>query len=443
MASGDNSSRGPGAIPRAIVETARNPLAVVDEGLRLVFANPAFYAAFGLAPEQALGEPLLAFATQPWNRPPLPALIGDVLRERRAFTRIAATDRDAGGRARTWLFDGRQLGNEPLVLLSAEDVTARRAATAHLASIAQSRTEILESITDAFYAVDNDWRLTYVNRRAAGFWPGGRDELVGRRLWDLVPNITIENTPGFELHQKAKREGRPIEAEFESVVLGRTLSMSLYPHPGGMAVYFRDVTDRKRAEVQQTQNHRELAHRVKNLLAVVASLARQTRADSVEQYRTIFLDRLHALARVHMLVSNAQWRESNLRALVEMTLAPYATARPDRIVIEGEPVELKASQCLSLALVLHELATNAVKYGALARPEGRITIGWENGRGDAGRQLEIRWRERNGPRVRPPLRKSFGVRLVEGTAANDLGGRARLCFAPGGLTCTITFPLPG
>ena len=160
-----------------------------------------------------------------------------------------------------------------------------------------------------------------------------------------------------------------------------------------------DITERKRGERERELLARELSHRVKNMLAVVQALAMQTdHSRSVEEFRDTFIGRLQALARAHSLLLDAQWRGADLKQLVEQALEAYRVDHPDMIEIEGEPVPLTANQGLGLSLVLHELATNAAKYGALSHADGTRRVSWQVEEGDQSRRVRLRWQERGGRR---------------------------------------------
>jgi two-component system CheB/CheR fusion protein len=188
---------------------------------------------------------------------------------------------------------------------------------------------------------------------------------------------------------------------------------------------------------------RELSHRVKNTFAVVQALAKQTAysASSVEQFSDAFLARLHGMARAHSLVLNS--RSSDLEALVLQTMEAHRVNSPDRIEIDGVPVSLSTRQVLGLGLALHELATNAAKYGALATRSGIVRVAWQIQTTQKERQLRLQWRERQGPRVDPPAHSGFGTQLIERVCAYELDGTVEQDYAPEGLTAVISFPLDG
>jgi len=204
-----------------------------------------------------------------------------------------------------------------------------------------------------------------------------------------------------------------------------------------------DVGERKEQERIRAWLLAELNHRVKNNLATVQALAHQTRAttSSVDEFERVFNARLMALSRAHNLLMRETWTSAPLADLVGATLAPYGFDGPERVASEGPDVRLAPTAAVTFSLALHELATNAAKFGALSRPEGRVSVTWsvEDLAGRTG--VRIAWREAGGPPVEAPQRRGFGLRLIERGAPGELGGEARLEFAPAGVACVFQFPL--
>jgi PAS domain S-box-containing protein len=206
----------------------------------------------------------------------------------------------------------------------------------------------------------------------------------------------------------------------------------------------QDITERKTSERRQRLLIDELNHRVKNTLATVQSLASQTArgAPTPAAFRQSFEGRLIALSKAHDQLTTHHWENADLRDLLSGSLAPYAGAAPDRIVLRGEDVVLRPRAVLTLAMAFHELTTNAAKYGALSAPGGRVEIRWQTAPGDSGRpMLRIEWIEQGGPAVVEPERRGFGSKLIEGSIAAEVGGSASLVFEPAGLRCEIVIPL--
>lgn len=207
------------------------------------------------------------------------------------------------------------------------------------------------------------------------------------------------------------------------------------------------LAERDNAARRQAMLMHELNHRVKNSLATVQGIAAQTlRADAEPAaVRRSFLARLLALAKTHDLLTATAWSGSDLRDIILAELAPFGDeASPDRVTLDGPAVTLAPNATVAIGMAIHELATNAVKYGALSVPGGRVLAAWSASppaAPDRRRQLHLTWREVGGPRVAPPTRRGFGSRLIERGLARELGGTVRIDFAPEGLRCAVEVPL--
>lgn len=203
--------------------------------------------------------------------------------------------------------------------------------------------------------------------------------------------------------------------------------------------FTRDITARKQAEIRQSLLVRELHHRVKNNLATVLALANLSarNATSVEDYKTKLRARIHSMARSHALLNEAPFRTAYLRNVLQDELEPYAQGSIDRIRIEGPDVDLPAEAALALAMAVHELATNAGKYGALSTEKGRVDVRWERLEAQGRSRLRLHWRESGGPPVTPPARKGFGSRLLESVIGDQLKGRVQIDYRPEGLVVEI------
>jgi PAS domain S-box-containing protein len=207
---------------------------------------------------------------------------------------------------------------------------------------------------------------------------------------------------------------------------------------------FQDITEQKHAEEQQRFFLDELNHRVKNTLTTVQSIASQTlrTTETSAQFKEAFEGRLLALSKTHNLLTRKSWREAELRDVAEQELAPYRKQGDERVVLNGPNVRLPARYAINLGLVLHELVTNAAKYGALSTNAGHLEMNWsvvENE--DRPDQLRIHWTESGGPPVAPPKRQGFGSRLIRRSIEGELGGYMVLNFAEGGVSYDISVPL--
>jgi PAS domain S-box-containing protein len=199
-----------------------------------------------------------------------------------------------------------------------------------------------------------------------------------------------------------------------------------------------DIDDRKTAEAQQQLLARELEHRMKNTMAMVGAIANQTfrTAATKEDARTIFDARLRALNQAHDVLVASNWTSAPMSVVVDGALTPYRTGE-GRIRINGPAIDLSAKQALSLSLALHELATNATKYGALSVPSGTIDVSWDCIASEPERTLRFDWREHGGPTVATPSRRGFGSRLIESTLSSDFGTSVKVEYPPAGVVCSF------
>ena len=206
----------------------------------------------------------------------------------------------------------------------------------------------------------------------------------------------------------------------------------------GLAFAVRMATTIARGEALHNLLIDEINHRVKNTLATVQSLATQTFRDGTDPAsRAKFGARLVSLGRAHDVLSAKKWEGADVRDVVNTTLEPFASANPDRIVADGPSVPMSSRTVVMLSLVLHELATNASKYGALSGPGGRVTVNWMISPVD---KVKLYWRETGGPPVEKPQHAGFGSTLIEKGFAAQVGGSATLRFEPDGLTCALECP---
>jgi two-component sensor histidine kinase len=202
-----------------------------------------------------------------------------------------------------------------------------------------------------------------------------------------------------------------------------------------------DITERKRTERQRDLLVAELSHRVKNTLATVISIARQSfpRTPELDAARQSFEGRLRAMAQTHSRLAEVNWSGVPLETLLRDELTPYRGDGLERVQMAGPSIFLTPKLAVMLGMGFHELATNAAKYGALSTPTGSVEASWTVG----GGELAISWRETGGPAVTQPARTGFGRLLLEKALAADIAGRVSLDFGRSGLACTIALPYSG
>jgi two-component sensor histidine kinase len=201
------------------------------------------------------------------------------------------------------------------------------------------------------------------------------------------------------------------------------------------------VTERNHALHHQRRLLAELDHRVKNMLATVVALAERSGegAVGIDDYRQRFVSRIRAVARTHEGMARSNWHVMNVADVVTMTVAPFAGGTPRHLLASGDAATLAAYKVAPVTMVLHELATNATKYGAWSNPEGRVAVTWEHSA--AGDALCFTWQESGGPQVTAKPSRGYGLSLIEGLVGYELGGRAELDFAATGLVCRFHIPL--
>ena len=300
---------------------------------------------------------------------------------------------------------------------------------------------VLESVSDGFYALDAAWRYVVFNRAAEEYFGVPRKLLLGRNIWETFPQGV--GTP-FETHCRAAMD-QGVPATFETpsrMRPDRVVELRIVPmRGGGVAITLTDITERKTADSRQRLLVNELNHRVKNTLATVQAIAAQSlRGDDVSpEARERFMARLMALARANDVLVAETWTGASLTAVATEMAKPHGDG--ERFTIDGPEVRLGPETATAMALGLHELATNAAKYGALSSPEGRVSLTWAvDGEGD-DRRLRLTWREGGGPTVQTPAQRGFGSRLIERGLARAMKADVLLAYHATGVVFTLAAPL--
>lgn len=299
-------------------------------------------------------------------------------------------------------------------------------------------TRLIDGIGEGFYALDSGFRIVRFNDAASRHFGVPPEAVLGRVLWDVFPSAT--ETELGKLFRRTMASRATVISEAQSVLVhARWLAYRLFPLGDGLGVVFRDVTDRKKVEEDRELLINELNHRVKNTLATVQSVARQTLTGRgvPQAVQRGFEARLQALGNVHTLLTEQNWEGAGLREVIEMSLGPHGAADRRHFGIAGPDFRLRPKSAVALSLALHELGTNAAKYGALSVEAGRVDIAWQV---ESGR-FTFSWRESGGPPVKPPTRRGFGSRLIERGLAAELRGRVKIEYRTEGVVCGIDAPL--
>ncbi|MBV8767252.1 MAG: PAS domain S-box protein [Hyphomicrobiales bacterium] len=327
---------------------------------------------------------------------------------------------------------------EPAYLISVvEDITQSLHAAATDARLAA----IVRSSQDAIYSFDHE--------NIIGSWNSGAERLFGYRADEIIGESRAILMPAHRMHELREPlrfgEDNLISTESErrrkdGTVFPCVVTKSQIFGPNGRLLGFsstiRDITERRLSEERQRLMARELVHRVKNSFAVIQSIVRQTQRSTPdpEAFAEAFGGRLAAMAASHDLLTDRHWEGASLRELVASQLAAFSAGAEKRVHVQGPEVTLDTSLAVPLGLALHELATNATKYGSLSTPGGSVELSWVVSQAEGAERLSLTWRETGGPPVKPPSRRGFGTSLIERGLPD---ARIERRFEPDGLVCLI------
>ncbi len=438
---------------RSQAALASVPVAVymTDAEGRITFFNEAYEKLVGRKPEIGVDRLCAAWRIYTPEGEPVPledCLMAVALKERRAISGMEVIiERPDGTRVNVLPHptpvsggDGSLIGAVNVMV----DITDRHETDAQLARLAA----IVASSDDAIISKSLDGRITSWNAGATRIFGYEEQEVVGKPITIIVPPELHDKE--LEMLEKLRR-GERVD-HFETVRVakdGRRVDISLTVSPIrdrlgrviGASKVSRDITERKRHEELQKLLIGELNHRVKNTLATVQAIATQTvrSANSPTEFMSAFSGRLQSLARAHSALTRGSWQGVDVEELLRDQLL-LGGAENEQISYSGPQVVLEPQVALHLALVLHELGTNARKYGALSVPTGRLTLRWMV-RGGGDEKLLIQWQERGGPPVRPPNQHGFGSMLIE-QSLEAQGGQVSVTYPVEGVTCEISIPLP-
>lgn len=413
----------------AITEGVASP----EQAAHLVDGNaPASIADFVLPPEE------------------IPAYIQVYARHLRRLERKSSDARsDSLNKELQSVNEELETSREESQLVTAELTTVRGELAHRVQELTRTSSDLknlLESTQIATLFLDNDLRVM-------NFTPAITQVLhlvetdTGRPIAHIKARVPIE-----ELYDDVRRVLRTltsVERELSETDSGTRYIVRILPYRSidnliaGVVITFVDVTPVTRAEERQRLLLAELQHRVRNTLGVVRSIARRSAETSstVEEYASHLDGRLNAFARTQGLVTRDPEGGVDLEFLVVEELLAYNAREGEQMRVAGPMVRFQAKAAETFALAIHELATNALKYGALSRPDGRVEITWRLEKDRDPAMFLFQWRERGGPPVKPPPRKGFGTELLERTLAFELKGDTALAFDPAGLECSIAIPL--
>ena len=329
------------------------------------------------------------------------------------------------------------------------DITEQKAADERLRESEARFRVMADAAPSPVWMTTAEGGVEFVNEAFAEFAGLDRDGLLGNVWIELIHPEDIAGVLARRVEARSTLASYSFEARFRSS-LGAYKWMLANARPRfdetgrfigylGMAM---DLTEIKQAQIHQRLLINELNHRVKNTLAAIQSIVRQTLkpGETPPQVREQLFERLMAMSAAHDVLTRENWSSAGVEEVVRQAVRPFIDQDATRIILAGPPMRVDPNAALALALALHELGTNAVKYGALSAPTGVVRIDWSRtglGRG------QLTWRESDGPPVTPPTHKGFGARLLSGGLASDLGGRPELIFAQDGVEAHLALRLDG
>jgi PAS domain S-box-containing protein len=404
------------------------------------FWNAGAERLYGFAPNEAVGHS--SHSLLQTKHPIELAELRSQLRNKRYW---AGELRHLCKDGRKVIVDSRmQLLGDNTVLEVNRDVTQFKALLATLQESEQrlrSVAAIVESSDDAIVSKNLDGVITSWNKGAERIFGYSAEEAIGQPITIVIPHDRLDEEPAFLTRI---RRGERID-HFETIRQqknGSLIAVSLSVSPVknaegkivGAAKIARDITEQKRSQERIATLAQEAEHRSKNLLSIVQATVMLSQSDTPEGLKSAIEGRIRAISNVHSLFAQTRWIGADLSTIAAQELAPYSADSPTRVRIDGPPVLLAPDAAQAVAATLHELATNAAKYGALSAANGRVDLKWSH---EAGGELDLLWKETDGPKVQEPTRKGFGGRVIEQMIAGR-SGKVRFDWRVDGLVCEIT-----
>jgi PAS domain S-box-containing protein len=439
----------PASFFRTVIETANEGIWMINAEGQTTFANDRMLQMLGVDAAQLVGRhPAEFLVIDDLNM--AATIIRDTLGglkcefEPRFQRPDGSLIHTLGGTAAIRDDNGRIIG----AVATFSDVTARTVAEQALVDSEQQAknsaallNQLLEAATDAIWMRDSHGVFRVANTAACRVIGDDHDKIIGKAMADIWGPEVGAHLASESAALFASRQALLVEEQMFDASRGviRTFFSNKVPlfsddgRPFGILGISRDITDRKRDEERERLLAREVDHRAKNLLAVVQSVVQLTQAGDADELKVGIIGRIQALARAHNLLADARWDGAQLGDLVREELAPYLDGSSGRASVSGPAVLLRPAAAQSLAMVLHELATNAVKYGALASPSGMLEVEWTR----TPEWLELSWGERGGPAIKRPGKNGFGTKIIRASVERQLHGTLDQVWRPEGLSCTI------
>jgi PAS domain S-box-containing protein len=433
-----------------IVASAMDGIITINDRQEVILFNPAAERMFGIPVTEALGQPITRFMPERFRATHTAhihrfAINGVTSRQMGSLGAISGLRANGEEFPIEASISQVEVGDERLATVILRDITERKAAEDALIESRRRMEGIVESAMDAMITVDEDQRVVLFNPAAERMFGVLALDAIGAPLIQFIPqrfrdghaeHIRRFKETGVTNRRmgalgtvsglRANGEEFPVEASISQVeIAGARIA----------TVILRDIAERKVNEEARLLLAREVDHRAKNVLAVVQALVSLTQATTQEEFVAAVRGRVSALGRAHSLLAENRWEGGDMRQIVVDETAPYH--KPGQIHVTGSALVLGPHAVQPLSLLIHEMATNAVKYGALSVAEGRVEIEW---RILPDQSLELCWSEHGGPRVQEPASRGFGSTLVREVATRQLAGSIDVAWPPAGVRLVATLP---
>jgi two-component sensor histidine kinase/PAS domain-containing protein len=447
-----SAEAGNGTLATAMVATITQPLLVLNGALRIELANPAFFEQFHVSPEETVGRQLYELGNGHWDIPELRRLLEQVLSQQQKVKDYRVEHEFERIGLKIMLLNGNRVlraGAPDRILLAISDITEREQLLFELEGRREFAEKLIDSVREALVVLSWNLRVRTANQSFYDTFRVDPAETEGRLIYELgnsqwnIPRLhqLLEEI----LPQDSEFDDFEVEHEFEHI--GRRimlLNARRLDHEHLILLAIRDVTEERRAETQREALTGELQHRVKNILNNVRALASQTRESSstLNVFIAAFDARLGALARAQDLLVRGPLQKVRLADLVRFELEASGGREGSNLTLQGPVVRLSPRDAQAMAMTIHELTTNALKYGALSTASGRIEVAWRTEQRDARSHLWLRWRERGVEVKDQAPKKGFGSRVIEESLPYIFGGTSQLTFHADGAECVIAFALP-
>jgi PAS domain S-box-containing protein len=427
---------------------------VFNRAHQFIYANNALLAMWGKTWIQAIGKTCLELGYEPWHANMHDREIDTVVATKKPIRGEVPFSGTQGRRTYDYIFVpvfGPD-GEVEAVAGTTRDITERKRQEIDLQHRTAQFATLLNQAPLGVYLVDADFKIREVNPTAGRVF-GVIPNLIGRDFAEVIAILWPKQYAEELAHvfRHTLETGEPfimperVEQRRDSgVVEVYEWQVHRIQQPDGrfgVVCYFRDISNQVSTRERLTLLVNELNHRVKNTLATIQSVARQSlrNAPNLREGQTVFDARIVALSKAHDILTREHWEGASLRKIVAESLAPHASNGSERrLRFAGPEIRLRPKAALALSMALHELATNAVKYGAFSNADGAVAVDWSVGEDG---QFALCWIETGGPQVASPGKRGFGSRLIEQGLSQDLGGAVSLAFPSSGVVCSIRAPL--